>query len=31
MSVTLDFERPIIEIQKKIEELKQMSADSGKD
>ena len=31
MSVTLEFERPIIEIQKKIEELKQMSADSGKD
>ena len=31
MSVTLEFERPIIEIQKKIEELKQMSQDSGKD
>lgn len=31
MSVTLEFEKPIIEIQKKIEELKQMSQDSGKD
>lgn len=31
MSVALEFEKPIIEIQKKIEELKQMSQDSGKD
>lgn len=31
MSIALDFEKPIIEIQKKIEELKQMSQDSGKD
>lgn len=31
MSTVLDFEKPIIEIQKKIEELKKMSQDSGKD
>ena len=31
MSTTLDFEKPILEIQKKIEELKEMSIDSGKD
>ena len=31
MSTSLEFEKPIIEIQKKIEELKEMSADSGKD
>ena len=31
MPIALEFEKPIIEIQKKIEELKQMSADSGKD
>lgn len=31
MSVILEFERPILEIQRKIEELKQMSLDSGKD
>ncbi len=31
MAVILDFEKPIVEIQKKIEELKQMSAESGLD
>ncbi len=31
MAVILDFEKPIIEIEKKIEELKQMSAESGID
>lgn len=31
MTVILDFEKPIVEIQKKIEELKQMSAESGLD
>jgi len=31
MAVVLDFEKPIVEIQKKIEELKQMSAESGMD
>ena len=31
MSTSLDFEKPILEIQKKIEELKEMSIDSGKD
>jgi len=31
MPIALEFEKPIIEIQKKIEELKQMSQDSGKD
>jgi acetyl-CoA carboxylase carboxyl transferase subunit alpha len=31
MAVVLDFEKPIVEIQKKIDELKQMSADSGLD
>jgi len=31
MGVVLDFEKPIAEIQKKIEELKQMSAESGLD
>lgn len=29
MSVVLDFEKPIVEIQKKIDELKKMSEDSG--
>ena len=31
MAVVLDFEKPIAEIQKKIDELKQMSAESGLD
>ena len=31
MTLVLDFEKPIIEIEKKIEELKQMSAESGID
>ena len=31
MTVVLDFEKPIIEIQKKIDELKKMSRDSGMD
>lgn len=31
MTVVLDFEKPIIEIQKKIDELKKMSKDSGLD
>ena len=31
MGTVLDFEKPIVEIQKKIEELKQMSAESGLD
>ena len=31
MGVVLDFEKPIAEIQKKIEELKQMSSESGLD
>ena len=31
MGVVLDFEKPIIEIQKKIEELKQISSESGLD
>jgi len=31
MSVVLDFEKPIVEIQKKIDELKKMSEDSGLD
>lgn len=31
MTVTLDFEKPILEIQKKIEELKQMSVETGMD
>lgn len=31
MAVVLDFEKPIVEIQKKIDELKKMSEDSGMD
>ena len=31
MATTLDFEKPIIEIQRKIEELKKMSLESGMD
>jgi len=31
MAVTLDFEKPILEIQRKIEELKRMSLESGMD
>lgn len=31
MTVVLDFEKPIVEIQKKIDELKKMSEDSGMD
>ena len=31
MAVVLDFEKPIVEIQKKIDELKQMSNESGLD
>ena len=31
MAIVLDFEKPIVEIQKKIDELKQMSEVSGLD
>ena len=31
MAVVLDFEKPIVEIQKKIDELKKMSEASGMD
>ena len=31
MATVLDFEKPIIEIQEKIEELKKMSLESGMD